>query len=237
MAQYAKLGICKTQLNPLDCDGAIDPAATPLVYCGFTVVDENPVLTDGLTIRDPSGMPNRDCVQIDIDPEIDRYEIVLTTCSLFDSKVDALFGYSDEMVMTDGTSIGSMARKKQGQNCICECGDEACVQRVGLTTWSLAVCPNGDPHPDGKYVVTVYPALQFRPNTFTRTTSRELNGRQYLAISKENEMFGQGPGGIIPSDFVPFDRCRYEFLTDECPPGDCDCGLCGADSADGSPLV
>lgn len=227
---YVKLGICKTQFQPLvACGGAMDPDTPGLVYCGATNIDQNPVLTEGFEASDPSGIPNRDCVSFDIPPKLDYFEIVLTTCSLYDPRLDALFGYSDLIELADGTCIGSMAKAKSGEDCLCECGTESCVERIGLVIWSLALCPDGSRHPDGQYAITVFPALQFRPNTDTITLNAELNGRQYLARAYENPDFGQGPGDIIPAEVAAFNRCRYEFLSDVCPPGGCDCGTCGGD--------
>lgn len=234
MPGSSTLGICKLQLDPLDCDGNPDATRIPVVYCGATNVTTTPVLTDGLTLNDPSGMPNRNCVEYVLDPEVDYYDVTLTTCSVYNPALDALLGYSDTIVNAANAVIGSKAKKKQGPSCVCECGDDACQLRVALTIWSLNLCPGTDSfretHPDGKYSVTVFPAIQFRANTNDIVINNELNGRQYGGRGFENPNFGQGPGNIIPATETPFDRCWYKFPTDICPPADCDCGTCGGDA-------
>ena len=227
--KFAKMGICSSLLIPLDCDSAVDPAADEVYSCGTTVIEENPLLTEGVSVADPSGMPDRDCVAIEIDPDWDQFELVFTTCSLFDTSFDAAFGYSEEMA----GGLGSKAIKKSGPSCVCECGADGCKSTFGLATWSLAYCAGKNvPHPDGKFVLTVYPKVVPRPNTFTRTVNRELNGRQYLSRIYENPAFGQGimidGQWLIPAEEVPFDRCKYEYVTDLCPPDACSCAVCEA---------
>lgn len=229
MSASAQLGICKIQLDPLICEtGEIDPDIDPIVYCGATSLEITPILTEGLDLKDPSGIPNKNCVEIKIDPELDEYEIRLNTCSLFDPELDALLGNAtDVIVNAAGDVIGSKAKKKSGESCICACGEAGCQNRIGVTVWHLNFCPDGSPHPDGGYQVQVFPALQFRLSDETITYNNELNGRSYIATAYENPGFGAGPGDIIPASEAPFDRCRYTFASDVCPPGGCDCGTCG----------
>jgi len=234
MATYAKLGNCLNLLIPLDCDGNIDTAADQVASCSTISVEENPILTEGTSLTDPSGTPNRNCVTVEIDPEFDAFELVINTCSLFDTRLDATFGYSEEMT----TANGVRALKKQGPDCVCSCGKETCKKCFALITWSLAYCAGINKcHPDGKFVMTVYPKVCPRPNTATRTTNAELNGREYLARVEENPNFGQGiqidGQFVIPADEAPFDRCKYEYITDICPPNACECGTCDESNAGG----
>lgn len=228
MAQtYAKLGNCLNMLIPLNCDGTIMEGADPIYSCSTISVEENPILTEGTSVSDPSGIPNRDCVKIEIDPEFDAYELVFATCSLFDIRLDAAFGYSEQMA----SKCGIKALKKQGPSCACSCGEDTCKPCFALVTWSLAYCAGVNKvHPDGKFVITVYPKVCPRPNTATRTTNSELNGREYLARVEENPDFGQGVQidgeWVLPADEAPFDRCKYEYVTNICPPNACECGNC-----------
>lgn len=227
MTTYAKVGICQTVRIPLNCDGTINTSVDPLWSCGNTTVEENPLLTDGLSLSDPSGMPNRDCIEIEIDPDYDGFELVETTCSLFDTDLDALYGYSEKMT----SAPGKRAKKKNGSSCICQCGEDTCEAGFALAYWSLAYCGGKNTrHPDGKFVLTVYPLIKPRPTTNTRTTDANLNGRQYLSRIYENPAFAQGiqigADWLIPADETPFDRCSYEYLTDICPERACDCGTC-----------
>ena len=234
MGQSAQLGICSVQVNPLNCDGEPDPALSPLFSCNITQVGVNTLITEEIVLDDPSGIPGKRCVEVRIDPELDHYDIVLTTCSVFDQELDALLGLSDTIDDATGKIIGSKALKKATQPCMCECGDQACKRRVAVTTWSMNICPgSGDQpqqfHPDGKYWVNVFPMVQFRPTAETTTINAELNGRTYTARAFENPAFGQGPGAIIPATQAPFDRCRYQFASTVCPPADsCNCLSCNS---------
>lgn len=233
MSSSAILGICKAQFTPLDCDGNQDLTRADVVYCGLTDIQVTPVLNEGLIINDPSGQPNRNCVELNVDPEVDYYDVLVTTCSLYDPNLDNLLGYSDGIANADNEIIGSKAKKKNNTQCLCDCGDDACQRRVGLTIWSLNLCPGENQfrtfHPDGKYSITVLPAVQFRPNVNPIQYNTALNGRQYIGRGYENPNFGQGPGLVIPATETPFDRCWYRFPSDVCPPANCDCGNCGDD--------
>ena len=225
------LGVCKSQFTPLDCDGNPDPTIDDVVYCGLTQISIQPVLFDALDLQDPAGIPNRNCVDIQIDGDVRYWDITLTTCSLFDPNLDALLGYSDPMVNASNEIIGTKAKPKNSeQDCLCACGTAGCQQRVGLTVWSLNLCGGTggvqQAHPSGAFMVNAFPALQFRPTTEAVTINRELNGKVYTARAYENPAFGRGPGNIIPVEEAPFDRCRYQFASDVCPPSDCDCGAC-----------
>lgn len=233
MGQSAHLGICAMQVNPLDCDGAPDLTTPAIVSCNITQVDTTRVLTDGVDLSDPGGIPGKNCVEVRIDPETDYYDLVLTTCSVFDQELDALLGMSETITNAAGAVIGSKELAKRGQFCICECGDEACARRVALTIWHLNMCGGGGEqaqqfHPDGRYWVQVFPMLQFRPTAETITINADLNGRTYTARVYENPNFGAGPGGIIPATQAPYDRCRYSFASDVCPPDTCGCLACEA---------
>lgn len=244
---YVKLGLCKSLITPFSpCteEPLFDEA---ILSCSLVNLDENPVLTDGYELKDPSGVPNKNCVEIDIPGEVDYIELVATTCSLFDPRLDAAFGYSEIIEKDDGSCI-VLANTKAGADCLCECGDSSCQVRFSVVTWSLALCPDGTRHPGGQYAITIYPCVEPRPNTNTVTTSAEASGREYLFRLCEL------PDGTFATDVIDpvlaadisdgFDleilanytksgqRCKYEYLSDVCPPGGCDCGTCGGDPLD-----
>jgi len=226
---YVKLGICKSQFGPINCDGTVN-LADSIVYCGLTQIEETDVLTDGFEASDPAGMPNESAIIFDVPPTVDYTELVIETASLFNPLLDAMVGQSDAILDDAGDAIGRKGRKRGEAGCLCSCEEEDCPARVYLITWSKAYCSGpgrkAQVHPGGKNIVSVYPTLVPRPNTNSRTTNAELGGRQYLLRSEENPVFGQGPGNIIPASETPYDRDYYEFLSDSCPPDGCACESC-----------
>lgn len=232
MGQSAPLGICSVQISPLDCDGNPDTTTADLVSCNVTQIEVEPILRDAIELDDPSGIPGKNCVEIRIDETVNYYDVIVTTCSVFDSELHALLGLSETVLNATGDVVGTKALQKQDQYCICECGTTSCKQRVAMTTWSMNMCPGEHAQtlqfaPDGQYWVNMFPMLQFRPNTETITLNNELNGHVLTARAYENANFGAGPGSILPANEAPYDRCRYELATDVCPPTDaCNCLAC-----------
>lgn len=231
-SNYVPLGICKAQLDPVCENGEPDPTRTPVVVCNLLNVDINTRLTDGFTIEDPSGIPGQNCIELELPGSKRPPEVVLDTCNVFDPEFDAIASGCNEVVVAeDGTIIGIQANAKDGDDCLCACeeNEEAC-NRWDMTVWQLAYCPGstGARHPDGKFVVTRFPNLEFRPNTQTVSLTNELGGsRQYLATAFEPTGAGTaGPNDITPIELA-FDRCQVgPWLSDVCPPGECGCGSC-----------
>lgn len=229
--EVAAVGVCKTLFVPLNCDGTINESEDLLWSCTITDVERTPQLGEGLSLKAASGMPGRNCLTIEIPGQVENIEVKLTTCGIFSSRLDALTGMSDET--PDG--LGSMAKKFTGGFCACECGDVTCLGKMALATVSLAYCAGTNVvHPDGKFVWTVYPKLEFRPTADTSTTNKEINPTSYTAYAFENEAFGAGPDldeeepptTLLPAAYTPYDRAYYMFVTDQCPPDVCACGTC-----------
>ena len=229
----AVVGICSSILTPLNCDGSPDLTSESIVYCGLTDVTVTPVLSDGLTIQDPSGIPGEFCLDIEVPAVVRYYDVSITTCSVFDVRMDNMIGNSDPMVDASNEVIGIKAQPKANQQCVCACEQEdACARRTGLVIYSMNLCPNTSGvlqfHPDGRNMVTVFPGIEWVPNTNPiMQLNANASGRSYTGRSYENQNYGQGPGQIIPATELPTTRCFYQFPTDECPPGGCDCGACG----------
>ncbi len=235
------IGVCGSQIIALDCDGCPDPSVEDVVFCGLTLVSVVPVLTDGLTIQDPSGIPGQNCVDVEVDPEVRYYDVSITKCSVKDPRFDFLLGGADMMVNNEGYAYGSKAHASSTDYaCFCDCGDDACQARTGLAVWSMNLCPNSDGrkefHADGRSMITVFPSIQWRPTTDPIIQlSNTAQGQQYIGRAYENPNFLRGPGDIIPDDQAPFDRSWYQFPSDICAPGGCNCGDCG--SAAPAPLA
>ena len=237
MSSYVPLGICKAQLDPVCEDGQPDATREAIVICNLLNVDINTRLTDGFTIEDPSGIPGQNCIELELPGSKRPPELVLDTCNVYDPFLDAIAsGCSDVYTDAEGNVIGVAAKTKDGDDCLCACEEteEAC-NRWDLTIWQLAYCPgsSGARHPDGKYVATRFPNIEFKPNTQTVSLTNELGGaRQYIAIAYEPTGPGYaGPADITPVE-LPLNSCQIgPWLTDVCPPGDCGCGSCDSDAA------
>lgn len=232
MTSYVPIGVCKVQLDPVCEDGAPDAARQAIVVCNALNVDVNTRLTDGFTIEDPSGIPGQNCIELELPGTLRPPEIVIDTCNVFDPEFDAIASGTNEIVVDiDGNFVGVQAQSKDGENCLCSCEDavEPC-NRWDMTIWSLAYCAGstGARHPDGRFVVKRYPNIEFQPQTATVSTTNELGGaRQYLAYGYESTNGYLGPADITPTE-LDFNRCALEFLSDQCPPGECGCGGCDA---------
>jgi len=233
MAVSSVFGLCGAQLAALDCDGAPDPTVEDVVLCNLVDVTVTPVLSDGQTVQESSGNPGVDCLFIEVDPIVRYYDLVLTTCSVQDPRVDALLGNSDLMIdPATNEPIGSRGLKATTQACLCSCGEEDCQRKTGLILWSLNLCATTDGSkqfaPGGKNMITAFPCITWRPTTNPIISlSANTQGKQYSGRIAPNPAFGQGPGALIPASEIPLNCPWYQFPSDECAPGGCGCGLCG----------
>ena len=234
MTSFATLGVCKVQLDPVCEDGQPDASREAIVVCNVNNIDENARLTDGFTIEEPSGIPGKNCIELELPGTKRPPEVVIDTCNVFDPFFDAIAsGCNNVYTDADGNFIGIAAAAKDGEDCLCSCetADEAC-NRWDITVWQLAYCPGSSgTHPDaGKWAITRFPNVEFQPQTNTVSMTNELSGaRQYFGIAYEPTGPGYaGPADITPAE-LPFNACRIgPFLSDQCPPGECGCGGCEA---------
>lgn len=234
MSISAPYGLCASVIVPLDADGAPDTSKTNIVSCGLVDVSMAEVLTDAVTVKDASGIAGRECLSLELDGVPRWVDVTITTCSVFDPRMDNFFGQSDLMVNSSNHIIGSKAQSPASQICLCDwCNnDGGSTGRAALILWSLNLCPSAtsltELHPDGGSMITVLPGVQFRHTTNPLVKlSSTVQGKQYTGRTFSNPDFGQGPGSILPAIESPYDRHWYRFSSTVCPPSGCDCGACG----------
>lgn len=221
LVDYAPYSICGAQFGPVSCvDGAPDPEIG-IAVCGL----------DELTWeanREDDEEASDSCTSISVKGKNKWYDLTFTWCSRINTLLEAMTGQA-ELIMdpndpnkivgymdVDDSSIDECCQEPEG------CEDEDSY----LMIWSQARCDN-DPHPDFRFVITVFPHIKWNPSEggameFKNLVSREVTARAL----KPGEGWGRGPGDILPEG-TPADRRWYVIGANEGPPTCSGCTKCG----------
>lgn len=223
------VGICKVQADPV-CGNT--PTGLAHVTCNVSNVDRNTRVEETAAIDIAGGTPGRKCFYLELPNERLPPEIVVDTCTGIDPVLDGITGrYRYTPFAADNG--GFLIEDVKGETaCLCECNEqgEDCINRIALTIWRRFYCfgTDGQLHPAGGYWIDHYPALEYTDTNQTQSATNSADsGSRYVFTAYTNPGYA-GPGGILPPEAAAngYSACYYGFPTDECPPGDCNCGTC-----------
>lgn len=240
-ANVVGVGICKAQIDMV-CPSLPD-GQMAIVLCNVVNVDKNRRVQETAPIEIEGGLPGENCFYLELPNKKLPPEVVVDTCAGTSAELNAVTGRYDytPIVGSDGvTENGILLQDLKGDtNCFCACDTATSQCRLSLTVWRLAYCLDGTQHPGGRYLVELFPALEYQDTADTETASNTADDGERFVFIAYTRPGWTGPGDIIPAEagVGGYVACHYKFTTDVCPPGDCNCGDCSGTGTPVEPLA